>query len=108
MSEISDRKLQEQELRRQASWQEELISFHHYRDKEGLEADVVLESGGKIAGIEIKAAATVTAADFRGLQKLKTATGKRFARGVVLYDGEAVASFGDGLLAVPISMLWEM
>jgi len=97
-----------QELRRQASWQEELISFHHYRDKEGLEADVVLESGGKIAGIEIKAAATVTAADFKGLQKLKTATGKRFARGVVLYDGDAVASFGDGLLAVPISMLWEM
>jgi predicted AAA+ superfamily ATPase len=97
-----------QELRRQASWQEELISFHHYRDKEGLEADVVLERGGKIAGIEIKAAATVTAADFKGLQKLKTATGKRFARGVVLYDGDAVASFGDGLLAVPISMLWEM
>lgn len=97
-----------QELRRQASWQEELISFSHYRDKEGLEADVVLESGGKIVGIEIKAAATVTAADFKGLQKLKTATGKRFARGVVLYDGDAVASFGDALLAVPISLLWEM
>lgn len=97
-----------QELRRQASWQEEAISFHHYRDKDGSEVDIVLESGGRIAGIEIKAAATVTAADFKGLQKLKSATGKRFIRGVLLYDGEAVASFGDGLLAVPISVLWEM
>jgi predicted AAA+ superfamily ATPase len=97
-----------QELRRQASWQEEPISFHHHRDKDGSETDVVLESGGKIAGIEVKAASTVTAADFKGLQKLKNATGKRFAKGVVLYDGDAVAPFGDGLLAVPISMLWEM
>ncbi|HEY6642181.1 MAG TPA: ATP-binding protein [Povalibacter sp.] len=96
-----------QELRRQASWQEEPHSFHHYRDKDGSEVDVVLEYTGRIAGIEIKAAATVTAADFKGLQKLKAATGKRFVRGVVLYDGDAVASFGDGLQAVPISMLWE-
>lgn len=96
-----------QELRRQASWQEEPYSFHHYRDKDGSEVDVVLEHNGKIAGIGIKATATVTAADFKGLQKLKAATGKRYVRGVVLYDGDAVASFGDGLLAVPISMLWE-
>lgn len=97
-----------QELRRQASWQEEPVSFHHYRDKEGSEVDAVLESGGKLTGVEIKAAATVTAADFKGLRKLKSATGKRFVRGVVLYDGEAVVSFGDGLVAVPITMLWEM
>jgi hypothetical protein len=50
----------------------------------------------------------VTATDFRGLEKLRSATGNRFVRGVVLYDGDDVASFGDGLLAVPISMLWEM
>jgi len=30
----------------------------------------------------------------------------RFA-GVVLYDGGAVANFGDRLYAVPISRLWE-
>ncbi len=27
--------------------------------------------------------------------------------GVVLYDGEASASFGEGLYAVPIRVLWE-
>jgi hypothetical protein len=49
----------------------------------------------------------VTAADCRGLRRLKEASGKRFAGGVVLYDGETSASFGDGLRAVPIRALWE-
>lgn len=97
-----------QELRRQASWHEEEIRFHHYRDKDGAEVDIVLERGaGQVTGVEVKASATVTAADFRGLRKLKDAAGKRFAAGVVLYDGETSAGFGDGLYAVPIRALWE-
>jgi predicted AAA+ superfamily ATPase len=98
-----------QELRRQTSWQETPIAFHHFRDKDGSEVDIVLEHGGqKVAGVEIKASATVTAADFRGLRKLKAAAGERFMAGVVLYDGEATAPFGEGLYAVPIRSLWEM
>jgi len=97
-----------QELRRQASWHEHPITFYHFRDKDGAEVDIVLEHGTqKVAGVEVKAAATVTAADFRGLRKLKEAAGKRFTGGVVLYDGEASAGFGDGLYAVPIRLLWE-
>ncbi len=97
-----------QELRRQASWQEDLVTFYHFRDKDGAEVDIVLEMGGqRVAGIEVKAAATVKASDFRGLRKLKQAAGKRFAGGVVLYDGEIMVSFGDGLYAVPIRCLWE-
>ncbi len=38
---------------------------------------------------------------------VKAAAGKRFAGGVVLYDGEVSASFGDGLFAVPLRALWE-
>lgn len=97
-----------QELRRQASWQEALVTFYHFRDKDGAEVDVVLEmSGQRVAGIEVKAAATVKASDFRGLRKLKQAAGKRFAGGVVLYDGETTVPFGDDLYAVPIRCLWE-
>jgi hypothetical protein len=70
--------------------------------------DIVLERGaGEVAGIEVKASATVTGADFGGLRKLKVAAGKRFAAGAVLYDGESCASFGEGLHAVPIRALWE-
>jgi predicted AAA+ superfamily ATPase len=97
-----------QELRRQASWHDDEIRLFHYRDKDGAEVDIVLERGaGHVAGVEVKASATVTAADFRGLRKLKAAAGKTFAGGVVLYDGESVAGFGDGLYAVPIASLWD-
>jgi len=97
-----------QELRRQASWYDEEIRFHHFRDKDGAEVDLVLERGAnKIAGVEVKAASTVTAADFRGLRKLEQAAGKRFAGGVVLYDGEASTSFGDRLHAVALGTFFE-
>jgi hypothetical protein len=97
-----------QELRRQASWYGESVGFFHYRDKDGAEVDIVIERGARaLAGIEIKASATVTGADFRGLRKLKEASGKRFVAGIVLYDGEACASFGDGMYAVPLRALWE-
>jgi len=71
--------------------------------------DLVLERGAnEVAAIEVKAAATVTGADFRGLRKLKDAAGKRFRAGIVLYDGESSARFGEGLYAVPIRALWDM
>ncbi len=96
------------ELRRQASWREDDIRFFHFRDKDGGEVDLVLERGAhEVAGVELKAGATVTTADFRGLHKLKEAAGKRFVGGVVLYDGEFSVSFGERLSAVPIRALWE-
>ena len=97
-----------QELRRQASWRDEPIGFFHFRDKDGAEVDIVLERGAReLVGVEVKASATVTVADFRGMRKLREAAGKRFAAGVVLYDGEITASFGDGFFAVPLRAVWE-
>lgn len=97
-----------QELRRMASWQAEPIEFFHFRDKDGVEVDLVLERGAdEVAAIEVKAAATVTEADFRGLRKLQAAAGTRFRCGVVLYDGEHALRFGTGLHAVPIRALWD-
>jgi predicted AAA+ superfamily ATPase len=70
--------------------------------------DIVLEQGHTaIAGIEVKAAATVRDADFRGLRKLRDAAGKRFKAGVVLYDGTATIDYRNGLFAVPLRRLWE-
>jgi hypothetical protein len=97
-----------QELRRHASWRDDPISFFHFRDKDGVEVDIVLGGAGqRVAGVEVKAAATVTATDFRGLRKLKESAGSRFAGGVVLYDGEVTTPFGDKLFAVPIRRLWD-
>jgi uncharacterized protein len=97
-----------QEIRRQASWADATIDLFHFRDKDGAEVDIVLERGASdVAGVEVKAAATVTQADFRGLRKLREAAGERFVAGVVLYDGEITVGFGDGLFAVPVRALWE-
>ena len=97
-----------QELRRQASWHDEPLAFSHFRDKDGVEVDIVIERGARtLVGVEVKAAATVTAADFRGLRKLREAAGKRFVTGVVLYDGEVSVRFDEQLYAVPLRALWE-
>ena len=97
-----------QELRRLASGYEDPVAFHHLRDRDGTEVDVVLEVGGRrIVGVEVKAAASVRTSDFAGLRKLRDAAGERFVAGVVLYDGEATHPFGDALWAVPIRCLWE-
>jgi hypothetical protein len=96
------------ELIKQASWFESELSFHHYRDKDGYEVDIVLENDiGEIVGIEVKAAATVNKGDFRGLQKLRNAAGDNFRLGVVLHDGENVLPFGDGLFSAPFASLWS-
>jgi hypothetical protein len=98
-----------QELRRQASGHEEEIRFHHFRDKDGYEVDIVLERGGRhLAGLEVKAGATVTSGDFRGLRRFASASGRRFSAGVLLYDGDTAAGFGEHLYAVPIRALWEV
>ena len=98
-----------QELRRESSGHVDDIRFHHFRDKDGYEVDFVLEKGTRqIAGVEVKAAASVSSSDFRGLRKLASAAGKRFVAGVVLYDGETSVSFGDSLYATPIRSLWEL
>ena len=54
-----------QELRRQAGWNEAPMGFFHFRDKDGWKRMRSLERGAlELAGVVVKAAATVTAADF--------------------------------------------
>lgn len=95
------------EVQRLAGWSATRVTLYHFRSHVGDEVDLVLETpDGRIAGIEVKASATVGAADFKGLRTLATAAGKRFVRGVVLYAGSDVVPFGPALQAVPVSSLW--
>ncbi len=84
------------------------FEFSHFRDKQQNEVDIVIEDRqGRIVGIEIKAAASVTNSDFSGLRILAEGCGERFASGMVLYDHHKVIPFGERLSAVPISALWH-
>jgi uncharacterized protein len=56
----------------------ERLEFFHFRDRYNNEVDIVIEdSRGHVIGIAVKAAATVSGADFSGLRKLADACGKR-------------------------------
>ncbi len=97
------------ELMKQATWSQIQPRVLYYRTAAGQEVDVVLENAaGKIVGIEVKSAATVTAQDFKGLKDLSTALGERFLRGLVLYLGQNTVPFGNRLYAVPLSALWKL
>ena len=83
--------------------------FYHYRDKDQVEVDLVMEIGSKIWGIEVKAAANVQPSDGKGLRRLAESGKQRFQGGLVLYDG-AATFFLDreaNILAAPVSALWE-
>jgi predicted AAA+ superfamily ATPase len=96
------------ELRCMDSWTDTRHQFFHYRDKDMNEVDFVLEDpSGRVAGVEVKSAATVHPHDFRGLQRLREDAGKNFACGVILYDGETAIPNGDRLYAVPFNALWQ-
>jgi predicted AAA+ superfamily ATPase len=95
------------ELLKLSAWTEERIMLFHYRDRDQLEVDFILEnSAGEIVGIEVKSAASVTRRDFLGLERVASAAGSAFKQGIVLYDGAQTLSFADNLRAVPLSALW--
>lgn len=81
--------------------------LHHLRTSDGHEVDVVLESRQReLVGLEVKAAASVSEADFKGLKLLRGLVGERLRCGAVLYGGGAVLPFGPGLWALPLQALW--
>lgn len=84
--------------------------FYHFRDKDQVEVDLVIEMGGAIWGIEVKASASIQPRDGRGLLRLADMAGGAFRGGLVLYDGNAVLPIESKrhLLAAPLSNLWEL
>ena len=97
------------ELARQLTWNEQPARLFHYRTKDQVEVDVVLETpDGRVVGIEVKAGATVRSEDLAGLRHLARRLGDRFVAGVVLYTGGQTLPFGDRLRAVPMAALWQL
>lgn len=96
------------ELRRQLVWAETPARLFHFRDRDGLEVDLVVESESRrVAGLEMKAAGSVSQGDFKGLAFLRDKLKDRFTVGIVLYTGKQPLPFGDRLWALPYSALWS-
>ena len=72
----------------------------HYRDKDQVEVDFAVAPPLRaILAIEVQAAATITADDFKGIRRFRDPCGdpcgEAFASGTVLYEGREAPPFGE-------------
>lgn len=97
-----------QQLITQSTWLDADLRFSHYRDKDQIEVDMVIESGKKIWGVEMKKAASVQSKDGAGLNRLAAQAGEQFQGGILLYGGNNTLPLATkNCYAVPMSALWE-
>ena len=95
-------------LIKQATWSDTAVRIFHWSEPRKDEVDVVLEAAdGRLVGIEIKAAATVGDADFKGLRRFEQACGERFVAGIVLHCGREAVPWGPKFAALPLPTLWR-
>lgn len=99
-----------QQLMCQSGWVDNELRFSHYRDKDQVEVDLVIEQGGRLWGVEIKKAASVQAKDARGLARLADQAGDSWQGGMLLYTGTNTLPLADipNAFAVPMDRLWQM
>lgn len=97
-----------QQLMCQAGWVDHELRFSHYRDKDQLEVDLVIEQDDHLWGVEIKKAASVQSKDGRGLARLAEQAGRCWRGGILLYTGTNILPLADlpNTFAVPMDWLW--
>jgi len=96
------------EVRRQLAWSDLRPTTWFFRTQSGVEVDLLLEArDGRVAAIEVKAAARLERRDTRGLEFLREHLGDRFVRGLVLYTGQHTLPAGDRTWVMPIDALWR-
>jgi predicted AAA+ superfamily ATPase len=96
------------EIARQATWSAQPVELFHYRTRDQVEVDLVIENlDGRVIGLEVKATSSVRSDDFRGLKHLASRLGDDFVAGYVLHLGPQTLPFGPKLRAVPVSAVWE-
>ena len=70
------------ELARQLTWADQRARLYHYRTKDKLEVDAVIETpDGRVIAVEVKAGATVRTEDLTGLRNLASHLGEKFVAG---------------------------
>jgi predicted AAA+ superfamily ATPase len=96
------------ELFKQKTWSAVDFGLFHYRDRNGLEVDIILEfEDGRVLALEIKASTSFNARQFQGLAALRDDLGDRFIGGIVLNTGAAGYRYSEKLWGLPISALWQ-
>ena len=81
----------------------------HLRARENQEIDFLIENeNGDLLGIEVKAAESLKADDFKALKWFQEKhDGPTQFTGVVLYAGDSVIRINDSLWGIPMSLMWS-
>jgi len=96
------------ELVKQSGWSTEEFRLFHFRDRNGLEVDIVIEyDDGSVYLIEVKASATYRSEHARGIRALAERLGDRFIGGAVLGFGTQPVFMGDRIWGLPIGAIWQ-
>ena len=98
-----------QELMAQVEYANGEYELKHYRDRQKREIDFIVEREDEaMLGIEIKSGTNIGASDFKHMKWFKeNIAGDRPFKGIILYSGEHLASFGEDMIAVPFGAVWE-
>lgn len=97
------------ELRRQQGWSDVDFRLFHFRDRNGLEVDLIAElDDGRVIAFEVKAASSYQGSQFTGLRALQERLGDRMVAGIVLTTSNEGYRYAPGLWGLPISALWEL
>jgi len=96
------------ELMKQASWSTCPFSLYHFRDRDGLEVDLIVETfDGHLIAIEVKSTRTLSSSLWANLVKFRDRFADRPITGVVLHAGDTSAVMHGWLYALPVTTLWE-
>ena len=96
------------ELLKQRGWSAEEYELFRFRDRDGLEVDVVIEfSDGKVLLIEVKASESYRREHIAPIRRLADRLGDRFLGGAVLSLDRQRRRLSDRVWGLPISTLWQ-
>jgi uncharacterized protein len=76
-------------------------ALHYWRTHQGEEVDFVVEQGGRLLAVEVRATSQLTTDDARDLHLFRRQHADRFLGALVLHTGEETYWLSDGVLAVP-------
>lgn len=95
------------ELLAQSAWSRADFKLWHFRDRHGLEVDLVVErSDGAVLGIEVKSSTSYRGDQFTNLARFASRLPDRFVGGLVLGMAPSAYRYTDKLWGLPASVLW--
>lgn len=96
------------ELLKQRAWSSCPFDLYHFRDRDGLEVDLIAETfDGALIAIEVKSTRTLSPGLWAGLTAFHDRFADRSVTGVLLYGGDSAATLHNWLHVMPITALWR-